>query len=254
MCSSLVRFHGASAETSLVLSSLSISPSLPLNHTSLGPPEQMHTPTTDSPPKCRTIECAIDQALGLMCHSDMGGLKMEWEGQVHWPLAGLRGSSKLEENSLHYSPCVALWSLCPLSLTCWIKLEFLKASIIIKSLPLSYNIDLRIIFPTVLPPPQRPQLFLTLPCPPLCLFCHGYEATGHWKFMLQWHLRAKVEVTEDQGTGAHKDMLDSTGRPLSPSFSVHHGLPVLRVRSIWQTGWEWKWSSITVTHRKKKWQ
>jgi len=49
-------------------------------------------------------------------------LKTEWEGHVHWPLVELRGSRKLK-NSLHYSQCAALLSLCSLSLACWIKMN-----------------------------------------------------------------------------------------------------------------------------------
>jgi len=48
----------------------------------------------------------------------------------------------------------------------------------------------------------------------------------------------RVGEAEDQGAGAHGDMLDPTARPVCPSFTIQFGLPMLRVRSMRETHWE----------------
>lgn len=105
--------------------------------------------------------------------------------------------------------------------------------------------------------PWRPSIstktsaFLTLPCPAFSTMDMKPQDTE--KQYCSDSKGAGVEEADNQGADAPRDMLDSMGRPVSPSFSVQFGLPMLRVRSIWETGWEWRWSSITVT-RRNKWQ
>lgn len=99
----------------------------------------------------------------------------------------------------------------------------------------------------------KTSAFLTLPSPPIPAFSTTNMKPQGMEKHCSDNKGRRVGVAGDQGAGAHRDMLDLMGRPVSPSFTVQLGLPMLRMRSIWETGWEWRWSSITVTHR-NKWQ
>lgn len=123
---------------------------------SLRPPE--HLPASLQSLKGTTTE--HDQGLGLMSCRDMGGRVEDGVGKAQAHGTGW-DSRKLEDNSLDYSPRSVLLSLRLFSLSCWIKLSFVRTFIIIKSLPLSYY------FPYCPSTFTKTPALLTLSCLPI---------------------------------------------------------------------------------------
>lgn len=82
------------------------------------------------------------------------GVGKAWALETGW-------DSRKIENTWDYSPCAVLLSLRLFSLTCWIKLSFVSAFTIIKSLPLSYYL------PYCLSALTKTPAFLTLSCLPI---------------------------------------------------------------------------------------
>lgn len=119
------------------------------------------------------------------------------------------------------------------------KAEFLTA-FKIKSLPLSYNTDLTIIFPTSLHLHKHSLSistktldFHTLPCSPILAFSTvDTKPSSMEKQHCSDNKGTSVGEAEDQGAGAHRVMLDPTGRPVNPSCTVQLDQPMPKVRSI----------------------
>lgn len=227
-----------SAETPLLLSAVSSSCHLP--HSAvwvLVPLSPCPLLYIHPPPKCMTSERTSDQVLG--------------ERHKHWLFVKRLQEAKGEILVLE-TMCYLTESMCTLP-GLLDKAGFLKAFIISKSLPLSYNTDITIIFPTVLPSPQRKQLSLFFHALPFLLFLPWIWSHRAWK---KNHCSdkkgARVGEAEDQGAGARRGVLDHMGSSVSCSFTVQLGLPMLRVANIWGNGWEWRWGIITVSHRNKR--
>lgn len=134
---------------------------------------------------------------------------------------------------MDYSPHAVLLSLRLFSLTCWIKLSFVRAFIIIKSLSLSYYY-----FPYCSSTFTKTPAFLTLPCFPIPVFSGIFMKPLGMKKNLWGQQKHKSKGGKGQGEATDRDMLDPTGRLVSPSFSVQLGPPMLRVRIISETHWE----------------
>lgn len=167
------------------------------------------------------------------------GVGKAWALETGW-------DSRKIENTWDYSPCAVLLSLRLFSLTCWIKLfckclhnHQVSAPVLLFSL-LSFCL-------------HKDPCFSNSHILPFLSFLEYLWSHWVWKKYCGDSKSTKVREVKDQGVAAGRDMLDPTGWLLSPSFSVQLGLPMLRVRTISETHWEWRWNCITLTNR-NEWQ